>query len=210
MTGVSLGLGVGFRALDGSLPTIREMSFDFDRQTAFEAAGLPACPRRWLETLSVKSARGACREAVVGRGTAHVATGDPPSESVPVEFTLFNGGVRSGVETLLVHFAAPGPDRGPVVIPTKLEKVPDGVYGSRATLAIPAIADGMGSLLDFTLRIKRLVRREGGLRSFAFARCFSGRLQTGMELVADDGTRLRGTVLQPCTPTAVPAGFSAG
>jgi hypothetical protein len=91
-----------------------------------------------------------------------------------------------------------------------VRKTDKGRYGLTAVAAIPVIAKGNGSVLDFKLTIKRLFTYEGERRSYAMARCFDGHLSAGVTGVFADGMTLTGTLLRPCTPKAQPAAEKAG
>ena len=188
------------------------MKVDLDKNGALDATGLPACGRRQIKNLGLKDVRRACRKSIVGAGVAHVAIGSSEQEPlvVPVPLTLFNGGVRGGTTTLLIHASVPGPSPTPIVVTVKVRKTHKDRYGLQAVAVIPAIANGSGSVLDFRLAIQRQFTYEGERQSYAMARCFDGHLNAGVTGVFEDGTVLTGTLLRPCTPNARPAAEKAG
>jgi hypothetical protein len=193
---------------DGRKPdALREVIVDLDKNGALDAAGLRACGRREIENLGLKGARRACRKSIVGAGVAHVAIGSSEQEppAVPVPLTLFNGGVRNGTTTLFIHASVPGPSPTPIVTTVKVRKTHKGRYGLQAVAAIPVIADGNGSVLDFKLAIRRLFAYEGEQQSYAMARCIDGHLDSRVTSVFPDGRSLTGTLIRPCTPKPRPA-----
>jgi hypothetical protein len=193
---------------DGRKPdALREVRVDLDKNGALDATGLPACGRRQIKDLGPKGARRACRKSIVGAGVAHVAIGSSEQEppAVPVPLTLFNGGVRGSTTTLLIHASIPGPSPTPIVAPVRIRKTHKGRYGLTTVAALPVIANGNGSVLDFRLAIRRLFTYEGEQQSYAMARCFDGHLDAGMTSVFPDGMALTGTLVRPCTPEARPA-----
>jgi hypothetical protein len=194
---------------DGRTPdALREVKVDLDKNGALDATGLRACGRRRIENLGLESARRACRKSIVGAGVAHVAIGSSEQEPlvVPVPLTVFNGGVRNGATTLLIHASVPpGPSPTPLVATVKVRKTHKDRYGLQAVAAIPVIAGGNGSVLDFRLAIKRLFTYEGEQQSYAMARCFDGHLNAGVTIVFADGMALTGALVRPCAPKARPA-----
>ncbi len=193
---------------DGRKPAaLREVKVDLDKNGELNATGLPACGRRQIKDLGLKGARRACRKSIVGAGVAHVAIGSSEQEppAAPVPLTLFNGGVRGGTTTLLIHASVPGPSPTPMVATVKVRKTHKDRYGLQAVAAIPVIADGNGSVLDFRLAIKRVFTYEGEQQSYAMARCFDGHLNASVTSVFANGMALTGTLIRPCTPKARPA-----
>jgi hypothetical protein len=190
---------------------LREVKIDLDKNGALDVTGLRACGRRQIKNLGPKSARRACRKSIVGAGIAHVAIGsteqNPPA--VPVPLTLFNGGVRGDTTTLLIYASVPGPSPTPIVATVKVRKTHKDRYGLRAVAAIPVIAAGSGSVLDFKLAIKRLFTYEGEQQSYAMARCFDGHLNARVTSVFSNGMALTGALIRPCTPKARPAAEKA-
>ena len=197
---------------DGRKPdALREVKVDLDKNGRLNAKGLPACGRRQIEDLGLESARRACRKSIVGAGVAHVAIGSSEQEppAVPVPLTLFNGGVRGGTTTLLIHGSVPGPSPAPIVATVRIRKTHKGRYGLTAVAAIPVIANGNGSVLDFRLAIKRLFTYKGERQSYAMARCFDRHLNAQVTSIFESGTVLSGTLIKPCTPKVRPAAEKA-
>jgi hypothetical protein len=200
-------IAVNFRAdiheSDGSHPPpLKEVVIDLDRGFAVEAVRLRACGKSQLEMRDVKAARTFCRESIVGTGVAHVEVESPglPPRRVRLPLTLFNGGVRWGVVTLLIHSAVVGLEPDPIVAAVKLRKVNKGHFGSEAIATIPKIANGDGSVLDFNFTIKRRLVSKGTEQHYAVARCLRGELNIATTFVFHDGTKLTGQIFPPCSP----------
>ena len=89
----------------------------------------------------------------------------------------------------------------------KLSKIHEGRYGLRTVAKIPPIAEGSGSLLDFSLKIKRLFTYKGA-QSYAMARCLDGHLDANIKsaIFRNEAeapgvaaqTTLKGTVIRSC------------
>jgi len=185
-------------------PALEEVTLDLDRNTAVNAVGLPACGKSRLEALGVEAARRACREAIVGSGVAHFMVESPQPRVIELPLTFFNGGVRGGVTTLFLHSSIVTLNSAPVVAITKLRRASKGVYRLEAVTKIPPIASKTGSVLDFSLTVKRLFEQDGLRSGYVMARCADDRLQARETLVFSDGTVVGGTLLRGCTPRPHP------
>jgi hypothetical protein len=117
--------------------------------------------------------------------------------------TIFNGGVREGVATLLIYAFAANLESTPIVTGMKLRKVDDGRFGLEAIAAIPKIVAGDGSVLDFGFTTKRRLESNGTEQHYAMARCPDGHLNTRMTFVFSDGTRLVAGSVRSCSPKPV-------
>lgn len=195
---------------DGTHPSaLRELTISFDRNGALNAIGLPACGRSQLATRNPQAARQACRKSIVGSGTADVEISSSEQERISLPLTLFNGGVKDGTTTLFIRSSIETPTPMPIIATVKLSKVHKDRYGLQAVAKIPPIAGGSGSLLDFSLKVKRLFRYKGTQESYAMARCPDGHLNAEIDTLFRNEvkvpgvaprTEIRGTVIRPCTP----------
>lgn len=79
---------------------------------------------------------------------------------------------------MLIYSFAAGLEPNPIVTAMKLRKVDDGRFGLEAIAAIPKIADGDGSVLDFGFTIKRRLKSNGTEQHYAMARCPDKHLNT--------------------------------
>jgi hypothetical protein len=195
---------------NGTQPSaLREAMIDFDKNGAVTATGLPACGRRQLETRNTQAVRQACRKSIVGSGTADVEIASS-QQLISLSLTLFNGngGVKDGTTTLFIRSSIATPMPMPIIATVKLKKIHTGRYGLQAVTKIPPIAEGSGSLLDFSLEVKRLFTYKGTKESYAMARCFDGHLNADIlsAIFKNEAkipgvaptTTLKGTLTRPC------------
>jgi hypothetical protein len=197
---VSVALGGEFDYADpASPPALREVIFEFDKNAAVEASGLPTCRRGLLMTLGVKSARRRCRDSWVGMGIAHISIPSESPNPILLRLSLFSGGVRDGTTTSFVHTSLAKPTPRSLVSTVKIKRVEDHRYGLQAVVVLPSIAGG--SVLDF-----ELVLGNSESERYAVARCPDGHLNARMEGVFAGGTRLSGSTIQGCSPAPARAG----
>lgn len=187
--------------VDGSHPPVaKTITIDFDRQGAINAKGLARCTAGRLQARPTGAAKAACREAIVGKGSTTVRVAFP--DSVPFNATgplvFFNGGVRGGTTTVLIHAYVAVPAPTPIVTTVKVRKIRKGRYGTRATARIPEIAGGSGAITRFNLSIKRDFKRSGKRQGYLVAHCGIGTLVAHGIGDFSDGTRLAGTIVRPC------------
>jgi hypothetical protein len=198
---ISLNASANLATTDGSHPpAARTVTIDFDRQGAIEAHGLATCRASALQSRSTRAAKRACPKAIVGKGSTTVQVAFP--EQRPFSSTgplvLFNGGVRHGVTTILIHAYVKVPAPTAIVTTVRVKKIHAGRYGTRAVAAIPRIAGGSGSVIRFSFRIHRTFRAHGHSRSYLAARCGNGRFYAHATIAFADGTRAAGTIVRPC------------
>jgi hypothetical protein len=176
-------------------PALQEVELSLDKHIAVDAADLPACGRRYLVTNDVAATRRACRGSMVGAGVAHIAV-ESGGSRLRLPLSLFNGGVRGGKTTLLLHAPVDGV-QAPLVVPVTLKKA-QGNYGLEAVVRVPTILGQSVTLLDFDLKIRRFSVYEGTRRYFALARCFDDFLQVRLRYGFVDGETSTLSLLQPC------------
>lgn len=193
---VSMRISGSISTSDGSLPSpLQRAELDFDRAGAIDARGLPICSRSKVETLSMTPLRRACRSSIVGRGTARV--GAPSAEPIPLDLTVFNGGVRGGATTLFIRASGALPMLSPVLVTVRSVAPAAGPYGLRAVAEIPPPALS-GSLIDFELVVGRRFEDRGMPRSYLSASCPDGALQIGARETFRDGTVLAAMSTRSC------------
>ncbi len=200
---VAVNLRAKVHEADGSRPpALKEVIVDFDKSFAVEAAGLQSCGKSEIDTLGVGAARRICRAAIVGTGLAHVEVESPGVAPfvVGLPLTIFNGGVRGGVTTMLIHSFAAQLASSTILAVVKVRKVDDGRFGLEATSTIPKIAEGYGSVLDFGFTVKRHLESDGTRQAYAMAKCPDGHLNTRLTIALTDGTGLAGSVVRACNP----------
>lgn len=188
------------RAVDGSVPApLQQLVLDFDRDGRLSTAGLPVCQPTSLEEVTTQEARGRCAGAIVGTGHASVSIGEgqqPLVVSAPL--TFFNGPRLTGKPTVILHARITVPAVQDFVITIPIEKR-GGQYRYRATIDLPPIAGGRGSLTHLDASIGKRYRFGGKERSYVAARCGDGIFHTHGRFSFADGTIIDGSIDKPCT-----------
>ena len=200
---VTARLLAGVESRDGGHPpALQSVRIDVDKTLAVDALGLPTCRRSQLEASSSAAARRACGEAIVGSGKAEVEVAFP--EQAPFRstgpLTLFNGGVRGGTTTLLLHAYVAVPAPTAIVVKATIARIHQGPYGLRIEARVPRIAGGSGSVTHFELRVGRRYTYKGRRKSFLEAGCPTGTWRVQGHAEFSDGTEIGLTHLFSCTP----------
>lgn len=201
MAPITLRVSGDISTTDGSHPpAARTVIADFDRHGTVNARGLPTCRLGQLVARDTRSAKAACRSAIVGSGKTTVRVAFP--EQTPFFATgplvLFNGGVRGRVTTMYIHAYVAVPAPTALITTVKIKRVRKGRFGNRATARIPVIAGGSGSVTSFDLKVKRSFRRNGRRQSYLLARCATGRFFAHGTVAFASGPRVSGTVVRAC------------
>lgn len=188
------------RAVDGSVPpALQRLMLDFDRDGRLSTSGLPVCQPAALAEATTQEARDLCPGAIVGTGHASVAIGgggQPLVVSSPL--TFFNGPRLAGKPTVIMHARITVPAVQNFVITIPIEKR-GGRYRYRATIELPPIAGGHGSLTHLDASIGKRYRSAGKERSYVSARCSDGIFSTRGRFTFADGTVIDGSVEKACT-----------
>jgi hypothetical protein len=183
----------------GPIPPLRRLRLDFDRDGRLTTRGLPVCLPEQLEGTTPAAARRACESAIVGTGQIAAALNIPGLSGVSIRspLTFFNGPRQGGHPTAVAHAQAtfPVPETYVIVIP--IERL-GGAYSYRATLEMPEIAGGFGSLTHIDAKIGRIYRAGGAERSYVSARCRDSVLETRGRVDFEDGTVIEGVVFRGC------------
>jgi hypothetical protein len=189
------------KAVDGSVPPpLQQLVLDFDRDGRLSTAGIPICQQSQLEEVTPQEARRRCPGAIVGTGSAEAKInfgGQPPLlASSPI--TLFNGPRLGGKSTVILHARTTVPAVQNFVITIPIEKR-GGAFRYRATVDLPPIAGGAGSLVHLDATVGKRYRLGGKPRSYVAARCGDGVLRTHGRFTFSDGTIIDGSVEKGCT-----------
>jgi len=184
----------------GGLPVaLQQVVVDFDRDGRISTGGLPTCAPESVANLSTEEARAACRGAIVGKGEleALVAIG---ASTFPASspLTLFNGPRLEGNPTVVAHTRVTVPAQQTFAILVPIERRPGG-FRYRATLDLPPIAGGLGSVTKVKVEVGRHYEVGGQRRSYVAARCSDGVLETHGRFTFADGTIIDGSVEKACT-----------
>jgi hypothetical protein len=186
---------------DGGVPpALQQVVLQFDRDGRLSTAGLPVCDPALLQEATPEEARARCATAIVGTGHIEALIrreGGPPYD-VTAPLTLFNGPPEAGDPTIVFHTrtTVPATQNFAITIPIERRR---GDYRYRATLNLPPIAAGRGSLVHVDVHIGRRYRYRGKKRSYVSARCSDNVLSTRGSFLFADGTLLEGSVEKACT-----------
>jgi hypothetical protein len=186
---------------EGQPPVLHELTMDLDRKLLIDPSG-PACPAGHSDELAIAER---CKSAEIGGGEVETEVALPGEAPVVqrIKLLAFNLGVKRGKPTILLQGEVAGGTPASFVVRGVISKVPNGVYGTSLTMAIPQLAGGHGSVRSISFKLHRAVSARGDKRSYLLARCSRGRLALRATLGFVDGTLIRGTLLRPCT--GVPA-----
>jgi hypothetical protein len=189
------------KAVDGGIPPpLQQLILDFDRDGRLSTAGLPVCRPSLLEETTPAEARKRCPDAIVGTGhaAALVSDGAQPPVLAASPLTFFNGPRLEGKPTVIMHARITFPAVQGFVITIPIEKRP-GLFRYRATVDLPPIAAGHGSLIHLDASIGKRYRSGGEERSYVAARCGDGIIRTHGRFTFGDGTIIDGSVEKACT-----------
>jgi len=200
---ITLKLSADLSTKDGSHPpAAKTFEAEFDKNGTLNAKGLPVCKQGQLEARTTQAALKACKKSLVGRGDAEAEVEFPESKPFKAKGPLlvFNGGTKGKTTKLLVHVYANVPAPTAFITPVTVTKINKGRYGNAVEARIPIIAGGAGSTIHFSVTNKKLFNYKGKKQSYFLAKCPSGRFFAQGAVSFSDGTRLKGTVIRPCTP----------
>jgi hypothetical protein len=189
------------KAVDGSVPpALQQVVLDFDRDGRLTTGGLPVCLPSLLEEATPAQARGRCSDSIVGTG--HVSAlitreGGPPLLATSA-MTFFNGPRQEGNPTVILHARTTVPAAQTFVLTIPIEQR-SGLYRYRATVDVPQIAGGHGSVIHLDAKIGKRYRYRGVERSYAAARCGDGIFRTRGRFSFADGTIIDGSIEKACT-----------
>jgi len=183
----------------GRPAALEEVVLGFDRDGRLSAGGLPTCPAERVANASPAEARGLCASAIVGAGHVEASISLPGGGAVPARspLTIFNGPPEAGHPTVVLHAQTTVPATQTFAIPVPIELRP-GQFRYRATLRIPPIAAGLGSLTHIDVEVGRRFRAAGRARSYVSAHCSDGVLETHGHLIFAGGTVIDGAVQKFC------------
>jgi hypothetical protein len=200
---LTLTVSGGVKTTDGTHPpALRELVIETDKNGTINAKGLPVCTAAKLNSQDTAHAKKACPDAIVGEGKTDVEIAFPEQAPIVAHSKLlaFNGGVKGGVTTIFVHAFLTVPVPAAVVTTVKVSKIHNGRYGTKSIASIPVIAGGSGSPISFSLKVGRNFTYKGKKQSYLLAKCPDGHLNGKATGIFADGSKLTGTVVEPCTP----------
>ncbi|MGE5280853.1 MAG: hypothetical protein ACM3N0_00765 [Chloroflexota bacterium] len=210
LASIHLWTSGAIRTTDGTHPpALTEVVIETDKNGTINARGLPVCRLSRIKGTTTKVARKACGRALVGEGKTDVEVKFP--EMLPFiahsKLLAFNGGVRGGKTTILIHAYLSNPVTAAVLTTVKVSKIHRGRYGTKSVAKIPLIAGGDGSVRSFNLKLFRKFKRRGKTQSYLLARCRDGKLKARTKVFLTDFVEGTGKVQTPigalsfpCTP----------
>lgn len=154
-----------------SLPQLRRISVEINRQGQLFDRGLPVCRARKIQPSTPARARRICPDSQVGRGhvTVRVRLGSQPPFTVRAKLIAFNGPLRNGKRLILAHAFAPDPP-GSFVLTFEVSHQP-GQFGTVLTTVLPKATRGWAYLTHFDLTLHRTYQYRGERRSYVSASC---------------------------------------
>jgi hypothetical protein len=184
---------------DGAQPAaLQRAVLEFDRDGRLGVAGLPTCAAEVVADASVEEARRLCKGAIVGTGRieAVVAVGGGliPASS---PLTIFNAPRVEGHPAVVLHAQTTEPATQTFAIVVPIVQQP-GEFRYRATIDVPPIFGGRGSLTHLNAELSRRYRSGGKSRSYVSARCSDNILRTHGSFTFADGTLIEGGVEKYC------------
>jgi hypothetical protein len=195
-TPISLNISGSIKTNDGSHPpALSSFVLLTDKAGGINAKGLPTCKQGQLEARTSTDAEKVCKKAIIGKGTTNVEVAFAEQKPIPLNSKLlvFNGGFKGGKTTLFIHAYLQSPVTAAIVTTVVVKKTHQGPYGLKSVATIPKIAGGAGSVTGFTLNINK--------KGYLTAKCTDGNIVAQGEAVFSNGTKAKGSVSRPCTPT---------
>lgn len=181
MAPIALSIEGKFKSLDGThLPALKELLIETDKNGGVNVKGYPICKASQIQSTDSDHALAACGSALIGKGKTEVGielSDDQPEVNAHSDLLVFNGGVKGGVTTLLVHAYLTVPVPAAVVTTVKVKKIHNGRFGTLSVASIPKIAGGSGSVKSFSLKIDKKFTYKGKKVSVLSAQCPDGKLQ---------------------------------
>jgi hypothetical protein len=182
-------------------PALKTLFLEFDRNGELNTKGLPTCKVGQLQSTITAQAKRACGDALVGTGKAEAEIAFPEQApfSASGPMLIFNGAPKGGKRVLIIHVYAfvPAPT---TFVTTALIGKASGKYGTTASIEVPTIVAGQGSLIAFNATVRKTWSHKGKKQSLLLASCPTGHLYAKGDFTFSDGQRLTGTVSRSCTP----------
>jgi len=195
---------------DGTHPSaLRKAVVDIDKDVKINARGYPVCEGGMRDIRDPHIAEKLCGNTILDRGRAEIEIAFPEQEPIKVAspVTVFNGGERGGVVTLLIHAFIPVPAPTAVVTTVTISRKGAGLH---AVAKVPVIAGGSGSLLGFNFKLGKTYSYKGKKVGYLEAKCPDSVFKLGFpELLFRNealtpgvapSTTLQGRLAVPCTP----------
>jgi hypothetical protein len=200
---ITLELSAEISTKDGAHPpALQVFEAEFDKNGTINSKGMPACKRGKIEARDTKSAKAACKSAIVGEGFAEAEV--EFAESKPFKargpLIVFNGGKKGGKTQIYVHVYANVPAPTAFITPVTVTKIHAGKYGNKVVGKIPVIAGGSGSTIKFEIKNHKIFTYKGKKQSYLLAKCATGQFFARGSGKFTNGDKLKGALVRPCTP----------
>lgn len=199
---ITLSLEGSLKTADGTHPpALKTLFLRFDRHGHLNTEGLATCKASKLQSRLTAEAKRVCKDALVGTGRAEAQIALP--EQAPFgasgQMLIFNGQPKGNKQVLVIHVYAfvPAPT---TFVTTALIGKSTGKFGTTASVKIPTIVAGQGSLTGFNATLKKTWAHKGKRQDLLLASCPTGKLYADGEFSFADGTKLEGSVARSCTP----------
>jgi hypothetical protein len=166
--------------------------------TAVTTKGYPTCSSSDLQARDTAAVKKACPDSIIGTGTTKVSVKFPEQNAIPATSPLlvFNGGQSGNTTTLYIHAYLTQPITTAIVTTVKIKKSGSGI---KTVTSIPKIANGAGSVTDFSLKIDKKFTYKGKKVSVLSAKCIGGKITAQVTAKFYDGSQLSSDVLRTCT-----------
>jgi hypothetical protein len=171
--GVSVNIAVGIsEATQQKPPPAERVLLDLDRDLFITNKGLAECSENEIATATSAAARSVCKKSVVGLGSATATCGAGPPSIPDVIVTAFNGTPNGKKDVVLLHtYADLGGTAQVQILPAVLKNAPGKEQGIRADIAVPPLAGGACSIVDFQVTLKERYKSKGKTYDFVSAVC---------------------------------------
>lgn len=169
---VEVRFGGEIKTTDGApTPQLRTISLAINRHGRIDYRGLPACHYHQIHPASTREAIETCPDAVIGKGqfAAHVLLPEQSPFPSAGDVTAFNG-IFHGRHVVFAHVYGTAPLPQSQVLVFELGRA-SGTYGTTLTAQLPRVAAEWGYVSGISLRLERVFRYKGRLRSFVTAGC---------------------------------------
>jgi hypothetical protein len=189
------------KTTDGSQPpTLRLITFIFDKHGSIDTRGLPVCTLAKLAGTTPSLARKRCAGAIVGAGIGKADVRLPGAAPVEIStpLTFFNAPPEGGDPSLIAHAYETTPAPKTLLVPFSVERIHQGRYGFRIQIEMPEIAGGYGAATLAKATVGKTWKRGGVTVGYTNGHCDGGRLQVHGTLNFTDGSFFPGTLTSPC------------
>jgi hypothetical protein len=187
------------RTTDGTQPPpIKEVQLEA-KNSAVDVKGYPTCTSGALQARDTAAVKKACPDSIIGTGKTVISVAFPEQKPIPATSPLlvFNGGTSGGTTTFYIHAYLTQPITTAVVTTVKIKKSGTGL---KTVTTVPKIANGAGSVTDFSLKIDKKFMYQGKQHSVLSAKCIGGKIQAHVTAVFYDASpKLSSDVLRTCT-----------